>query len=260
MRINSPLRVTALGALGFAALVSSSAAKPREPQLEPATLHSRGSALTPPRASTSDTIWIAEWTFDTGGACDDSGWKLIDNRILNDGVTYWDIVADFDAIGNISGNAAALGYQDNVCCAEPDGYDNDWYQAIRILYDGAGDLSLDYLVDSEEGYDFFLVEEDSACASFAQVDYSIDPSSTARAYRTVLFSDSGLEPSSRARSACPWLRRLQHSTSTKACGSAMGPRQLWEERGYLNTIHMSSICQAEDRKKVARSAKRLAFE
>jgi hypothetical protein len=144
-----------------------------------------------PQKVLQDTTWIADWSFESGGNCVDAGWAHIDNHITNDGSLWWDVVADFDATGGISGNAAALGYQNDPCCEELDGYDNDWYQAIKILYNGAGDLSLDYLVDSEGGFDFFQVEEDSACASADRVDFSVDPSANAAAFRNVLFSDSG---------------------------------------------------------------------
>ena len=50
-----------------------------------------------PRRRSSDTIWIADWTFDApDGGCDDTGWTKIDNRILNDGSNYWRIGTEFD--------------------------------------------------------------------------------------------------------------------------------------------------------------------
>ena len=144
-----------------------------------------------PQKVLQDTVWIAEWTFDTGAPCDFSGWEKVDAYVANDGVTYWDIDATFGGVGAIAGDAAALGYENDLCCDEPNGYDNDWYHAIRIEYTGAADISFDYMVDSEGGFDFLQVEEDSACASFDRVDFSVDPSSPAAAYRTLLFSDSG---------------------------------------------------------------------
>ncbi|MFQ5600305.1 MAG: hypothetical protein ACE5G2_07100, partial [Candidatus Krumholzibacteriia bacterium] len=137
-----------------------------------------------------DTFWIADWTFDDGAPCNESGWVKIDNRILNDGNVYWDINADLGPLGGLSGNAAVCGAHD-LCWELSDGYCNDWIQALRIEYSGAGFLSFDYVVDSEAGYDFIQVSTDSACASFSLVDYGIDPDGTALSFRDVLFSDSG---------------------------------------------------------------------
>jgi hypothetical protein len=154
---------------------------------------SSGGGQPPEKPSTvlQDTTWIADWSFDSGAPCVDAGWVNVDNRILNDGSLYWDVVADFGGTGGIVGNAAVLGYQNNVCCEDVDGYNNDWYQAIRIDYTGAGSLSFDYLVDSESGFDFLQIEEDSACASFSLVDFSVDPSMDPESFRNVLYTDSG---------------------------------------------------------------------
>ena len=64
----------------------------------------------------------------------------------------------------IVGNAATLGYENDLCCQVPNGYDNDWFQGIRIEYAGDATLSFDYVVDSEPGFDFLHVEDDSSCA------------------------------------------------------------------------------------------------
>lgn len=147
-----------------------------------------------PRKALHDTIWIADWTFDAaGGGCDDTGWTRIDNRILNDGTLYWEITADFDGTGAIEGQAAGLGYNEDICCVAPNGYDNDWYQAIRIQYRGTANLSFDYLVDSETNRDLLRIESDSACASFARVDYDAAPHKTAVIFRSAEFSASGLD-------------------------------------------------------------------
>ena len=115
-----------------------------------------------------DTLWIAEWDFDVGiGVCDPSGWTTFDRRnpaaVLGT-ETHWQVRGDFSGIGGISGQAGIIGAHD-LCWPFPDGYDNNWYQAIEIPYLGASYLSFDYLVDSEEGFDFLQVEIDSACAS-----------------------------------------------------------------------------------------------
>jgi len=74
-----------------------------------------------PQKILQDTIWIADWTFDTAVPCDDAGWERVDNRILNDGLIHWEVTGTFDGMGGISGNAAALGYNDNLCCTQPNG-------------------------------------------------------------------------------------------------------------------------------------------
>ncbi|HZM16218.1 MAG TPA: hypothetical protein VFE28_09465 [Candidatus Krumholzibacteria bacterium] len=144
-----------------------------------------------PQKTLADTIWIADWSFDTGGFCDDTGWMHVDNRILNDGSIHWHMESSFDGTGGIEGMAAAVGHHDNACCVEPDGYANDWYQAIRIPYTTSGQLSFDYLVDTEEEYDFLQVETDSLCASFARVDYDVSPNTGASSFRSIRFTADG---------------------------------------------------------------------
>jgi hypothetical protein len=139
-----------------------------------------------------DTVWIADWTFDAGAACDETGWIHADNHILNDGSNDWHIETGFTTPAGIAGMSAAVGYHDNVCCAGPDGYANDWYQAIRITYTGAATISLDYIVDTETGFDFLQVETDSACASFGRVDFDVNPKGNAATFRRVEVQADGL--------------------------------------------------------------------
>ncbi len=157
-------------------------------------------AVPTPRKALQDTVWIAEWTFDGGFPCTDTGWERVDNHILNDGMTFWEVNAAFDGTGGIVSNGAALGYNNNLCCDDANGYDNDWYQAIRIEYSGAGFLSFDYLLDSEGGFDFLQIETDSACASFDRVDFDADPSASAASFRDLLLSDSGFNTTGRVDS------------------------------------------------------------
>jgi hypothetical protein len=146
-----------------------------------------------------DTIWIADWSFDPGctNAFSDAwtageqvpGWLRSDNRILSDGNVYWHVRDSFagalvDTLGAgagddafITGNAAVLTHHD-LCWGFPDGYGSSWYQAICIRYVGDSLLDFDVLVDTEEGFDFLLVQTDSACASASRLDYSIDPNGT----------------------------------------------------------------------------------
>ena len=85
------------------------------------------------------------------GACTSAGWQRVDNYIQNDGSLYWSVGTGFGGTGGIAENAAILGYSNNPCCAEPNGYDNDWYQAIRMQYSGTSTLSFDYLLDYGAG-------------------------------------------------------------------------------------------------------------
>ena len=93
----------------------------------------------------SDTTWIADWAFE---GCDETGWTNVDNYILNDGNVYWSVNSNFSGTGNIVGNAASVGGHD-LCWVIPDGYANNWNQAICIHYVGDSYLSFDYLVDTE---------------------------------------------------------------------------------------------------------------
>ena len=144
-----------------------------------------------PRKALADTIWIANWTFDGPGGCDGTGWEKVDNRIIHDGQIHWSVEGGFGGTGGIVGNAAVLGYTGLNCCVEPDGYDNNWYEAIRLQYVGDATLSFQYLLDSETGFDFLQVETDSSCASFARVDYAVAPASMASNYRDLVFNDDG---------------------------------------------------------------------
>ena len=149
-------------------------------------------AFPPSVAGTADTVWFAEWTFDSGGSCDASGWQVADNRILNDGSNYWHTGGDFNGVGGIAGQAAILSKHD-LCWDEPDGYGNDWDYAIVCRYTGVGaKLSFDYLLDSEPDADSLTVEADERCSSDERVDYNIDPGRTAAHFRVDLYGDAGL--------------------------------------------------------------------
>lgn len=148
--------------------------------------------LPAPQKVLQDTVWIADWTYDEGG-CNETGWYEFDNRIPNNGIAYWDITTDYNLTGGIVNNAAAC-RDHNLCWDDVDGYCNGWHQGIVHTYQGDGYLSFDYLVDSEGGYDFIQVEADSACSSFDQVDYNVDPSGNAASFRDILHSNSGYVP------------------------------------------------------------------
>jgi hypothetical protein len=138
-----------------------------------------------------DTMWIADWTFDAGDNCDDTGWVKIDNRICNDGSNYWHIGAGFDGQGGITGQAAILSKHD-LCWVLPDGYGNSWDYSIVLQYQGVGStLSFRFLSDSEPGYDTFTVEADSGGASESRVDYERYPEASSSEFRQELLYFSG---------------------------------------------------------------------
>ena len=145
------------------------------------------------RKAQQDTTWIASWPFESGSPCVPTGWTIVDNRVINDGTVYWHIEAGYSSSTGIAGNAAAMGAHDNGCCVDPDGYGNDWYQAIRARYTGSATLSLDYMVDTEPAFDFLQVESDSGCASFSLVDFDVDPGRSAREFRNLEFQVDDLD-------------------------------------------------------------------
>ena len=170
-------------------LTSANGARRVELQLESPTLEPE---LQRTSAANADTVWFAAWEFGNP-TCDAAGWTASDNRILNDGAIHWHMETTFDGQGGIAGQAAAVGYHDDACCDTPNGYDNDWYQAIRLTYTGAATLSFDYLVDSEQGFDWMQVETDSLCSSFDRVDYGLHPATGAASFRKVVLTRDGLD-------------------------------------------------------------------
>ncbi len=146
-----------------------------------------------PGKALQDTTWIVSWPFDTGTSCVPSGWTVADNRVLNDGIVYWHIETGYSSSAGIAGKSAAVGAHNNGCCIEVDGYDNDWYQAIRAQYTGSATLSLDYMVDTETAFDFLQVESDSGCASFALVNFDDSPGRSASEFRNLEFQVDGLD-------------------------------------------------------------------
>ena len=151
-----------------------------------------------PQRALSDTIWIADWNFDAGFVhCDETGWTHVDNRIRNDGTIYWHLETGFTTATGMAGNSFAVGHHGSACCVGGVGYDNDWYQGIRIGYTdvaGAGTptLSLDYIVDSEAYYDFLGIETDSLCSSYARVNYEQAPWRSPADFRTLESAAHGL--------------------------------------------------------------------
>jgi hypothetical protein len=150
-----------------------------------------------PQKVLQDTTWIADWSFDTAAPCSAPGWVHVDNHILNDGTSYWHThgAADFPAqTSGMAGTVYALGYHDNACCVDASGYASDWYQAYRATYTGGASatISLDYILDNESAFDFLQIVSDSACASFARVDFDLQPSRAAATYRDLEVRTSGL--------------------------------------------------------------------
>jgi hypothetical protein len=163
-----------------------------------------------PRKVLQDTLWIADWTFDTG-ACDGSlpaRWQKGDNYIRDGHGQFepglsnpieWTVDSAYDLTGGITGNAARAGYIDDVCSVDAaGGYYNGMYQGLRIEYEGGGGtpaIRFDYLLDSEDGYDFMQVETDSACSSHDRYDPLVDvfpDQGTSGDSRTLEFDEDGL--------------------------------------------------------------------
>ncbi len=168
-----------------------------EPELEVDVIGNVDGTSPETQKALQDTVWIADWTFDSGGACTEAGWVHVDNHILNDGVSYWHphLAADFPPqTSGMAGNVYAVGYHDNPCCEDASGYATDWYQGYRATYTGGSGatISMDWIVDSEAGFDFLQIESDSACASFERVDFDLRPSQVAASYRNLEIENSGL--------------------------------------------------------------------
>src|SRR5262245_23367299 len=62
----------------------------------------------------SDTVWIADWSFDTpGGGCTSAGWVVYDFRVKDFVSNYWVVDNRFNGLGGvISGKSAILGKHD----------------------------------------------------------------------------------------------------------------------------------------------------
>jgi hypothetical protein len=163
-----------------------------------------------PQKVIQDTVWIADWTFDTG-ACDGSlpvGWHKGDNYIRDGHGQYepglsnpveWTVDNAHDLTGGITGNAARAGYINDVCAVDQaGGYYNGMYQGLRIEYEGGGGtpaIRFDYLLDSEGGYDFMQVETDSACSSHDRYDpltQVFSGQGTSGRLRSLVYDEDGL--------------------------------------------------------------------
>src|SRR3989449_2774514 len=146
----------------------------------------RGRAPTPSKIAVSDTTWIADWSFDSGGGCTSAGWFQYDNRILNDGSNYWSVSSQYNGEGLIVGNAAKLG-RHNLCWLG-DGYGNDWDYGICLVYQGVTTLNFDFKIDSEACCDFMRVEADSAGSSFTRLNYTTMPGKLPSDFRKLVGS------------------------------------------------------------------------
>jgi len=153
-----------------------------------------------PAKALQDTFWIADWNFD-GVGCNNTGWVKYDNRILNDSSNYWSIKTSFAGTGGIVNRAAVLAKHDLSWAR--DGYGNNWDYSIILKYRGASTLTFDYLSDSEPGFDYVLVEVDSAGVSEALVNYSLDPTAVPSQFRSVLMSVDGLQTATAGPLALP---------------------------------------------------------
>jgi hypothetical protein len=144
-----------------------------------------------------DTIWIADWNFEPGGVCSESGWVKYDFRDSNDGSNYWCVTADYDTCATLVGNSVRLGR--HFICWEKDGYGNNWDYSIVLKYRGGVSgggtqptLAFSYACDSEASYDFITVECDSLGLSEALSDPVVDPGRYPATERDEIFSTDGL--------------------------------------------------------------------
>ncbi len=181
------------------AALAAHPAEPIEYAPEVGDLDAIGNPAAAPTAGKvlADTVWIADWSFDTaGGACTDAGWVKYDNRMLFDGSNYWVVDNRLSGVGGIGGNAAIL-TRHNVCWAR-DGYGNNWDYSIILKYSGAAaTLSFDKLSDSEPGYDFVSIETDSLGLSEARANICANPLATPAKLRKVLLAGmSGVDAGS----------------------------------------------------------------
>jgi len=141
-----------------------------------------------------DTIWIADWTFDSGALCTSAGWVTVDNHILNHGENYWAVDNRFDNLGSVITGRAAILSKHDLCWV---GYGNDWDFAIILKYSGAGaTLTFNKSADSEPRYDFVTVESDSLGLSEARANLCTNPRAVASSFRTVLALSDGLDAGS----------------------------------------------------------------
>ena len=150
-----------------------------------------------PQKALQDTVWIGDWSFDTGSGCTSTGWVVWDNRILNvnNDADFWHIDNRFAGTGPIAGRAAILSKHD-LCWAN-DGYGNDNDFSIILKYSGTATLTFVKMSDSEPGFDFVNVECDSLGLSEVRADPSTNPLATSPAvYRDELLSTSGFDAGS----------------------------------------------------------------
>jgi len=142
-----------------------------------------------------DTVWIADWSFDSGAVCVSTGWVKVDNRILG-GAHYWVVDNRFAGLGGVIVSKSAILSKHDLCWAR-DGYGNDWDMSIKLKYAGAGaTLTFNKAGDSEPGFDFGTVEADSADASVARANICTNPAAVASTFRTVLTTWDGLDAGS----------------------------------------------------------------
>ncbi len=157
-----------------------------------------------PAKALQDTVWIADWSVDSGASCTTTGWVKFDNRVLFDGSNYWVVDNRFDGLGAdsvrvsgyINGKAAVLS-RHNLCWAR-DGYGNSWDYSVILKYAGASaTLSFDKGSDSEDGYDFVTIETDSLGLSETLANICANPRITPAALRSEIVTGmSGLDPGS----------------------------------------------------------------
>jgi hypothetical protein len=129
-------------------------------QEDPDRLSEGAGMMSAPTKVLADTIWIADWTLDSGTA---PGWTAIDNRILNNGQTYWSTSSRYAGTGEVVGKAAVL--RAFMPCWTDTGYGNNWDQSLKVNYQGtSARLAFDVVLETESS-DGLTIEADEHCRS-----------------------------------------------------------------------------------------------
>ncbi len=183
----------------FAGVVAAKPAQPQHLASESGEVDAVGDVdgtAPAPGKVLQDTVWIADWSFDSGAVCTSTGWQKFDNRIINTGQNYWVVDNRFNGLGGvITGNAAILAKHD-LCWAR-DGYGTNWDFSMILKYSGAtATLTFNKSADSEPGFDFVTIEADPLGQSEALANICTNPAAVASSFRTVLATSDGLDAGS----------------------------------------------------------------
>ena len=152
-----------------------------------------------PQKTLQDTVWIADWSFDSGSGCTSAGWVAWDNRILNvhNDSEFWHIDNRFAGQGGVIVNRAAVLSKHDLCWVQ-DGYGNDNDFSIILKYSGPNaTLEFDKASDTDPGWDYVEIELDPLGASESLANPSTQPSAYGpRQFRWSIWSTDGFDSGS----------------------------------------------------------------